>query len=188
MDQNELLENEKKFQKYLQEEATLHKWNEIVSNLQDYMVNRKEDLKKSLREGVPDFMRGYVWQTLGQVNKVKVESEYKRLSKIKDCLYHGEVPTLLVDLPRTKQNVVFYQEKYGCGQLKLYEVMKNFILYHKEVCYIQGFSSIVACFLLHMDEETAFWLFISIIDNYGHKNIVKDNFKDLKIYEFIIFL
>jgi hypothetical protein len=46
-----------------------------------------------------------------------------------------------------------------------------FSKYDQSIGYVQGMNFIVGSFLLHCSEEIAFWLFISLIEDYEMRDI-----------------
>lgn len=136
-----------------------------------------------IREGIPDYLRGYVWQVLANVSNMKIPNKYKELMEIKVNRNEKDVQVILEDLPRTNPNSTFYKEKFGLGQTKLFNVLTCFSKYYKEVTYVQGYSFIVASFLCYMDEEMAFWLFYTLMESYNLKYVYINDFENMdRIY------
>jgi Rab-GTPase-TBC domain len=68
------------------------------------------------------------------------------------------------DLPRTFSEIEFFK-KEGPGYQKLRNVLYAVSVYFKDVGYVQGMNFIAACFLLHVDEVWAFWLFVYLVES-----------------------
>ena len=64
-----------------------------------------------------------------------------------------------------------FQEKTGEGQLSLQRVLCAFSRYDSGIGYVQGMNFIVGSLLWHCSEEAAFWLFVSLIEDYDMRDI-----------------
>jgi hypothetical protein len=58
-----------------------------------------------------------------------------------------------LDILRTFRLHKLYQERYGKGQIKLWNVLKAYSNYNKELGYTQGMNTIAALLLMYLDEE-----------------------------------
>jgi hypothetical protein len=57
-------------------------------------------------------------------------------------------------------------ERYATpAQLSLYNVLKTFSLYRKDIGYCQGMQAVTALLLMYMTEEEAFWVLASLADD-----------------------
>jgi hypothetical protein len=74
------------------------------------------------------------------------------------------------DLNRTRPNCSFFHEN-GQGQKSLENVLVTYAKYDTQVGYIQGINFIVAVLLYHSSEEIAFWLFVSLMEDYEMREI-----------------
>jgi len=69
------------------------------------------------------------------------------------------------DLHRTFSAVTekaFFKEKGGEGQARLHRVLRTYSVYNEAVGYDQAVSYVVGLFLLHMSEEDAFFMLVSM--------------------------
>lgn len=77
------------------------------------------------------------------------------------------------------------------GQAQLERVLIAFIKYDTTVGYVQGMNFIVAALLFHCSEEIAFWLFVSLIEDYEMRDIYKPHlpglYKHTQIINMLIF-
>jgi len=72
------------------------------------------------------------------------------------------------DLHRTFPNHVFFKDNQGNGQRLLYNVLKAYSLFDKEVGYCQGMAFVAAVLLLYMPtEEDAFWGLVHLFQQDG---------------------
>lgn len=112
----------------------------------------------------------------------------------------SELKMIKDDIKRTVSGDIYYQP-LNKGYKKMFEVLKAFTLYDKLWGYVQGMNFIIAALVYHCDASTAFWLFLSLIEDYHlRKNYIEgleglynrcdtiDNIikiKDPKMYAFL---
>lgn len=65
---------------------------------------------------------------------------------------------------------------------KLKNVLRAFSNYDNSIKYFQGMNFIVGFFLYHCDEYIAFWLFVSLIEEYDLRSIFMTGFPGLKLH------
>lgn len=57
------------------------------------------------------------------------------------------------------------------GQQKLFRVLNAFSKYFNYIGYVQGMNFIVGALLMHCSEDIAFWLFVSLIEDFEMRDI-----------------
>ena len=67
-------------------------------------------------------------------------------------------------------------------QSKLKNVLRAFSNYEPNVKYYQGMNFIVGFFLFHCDEHIAFWIFVSLFEEYNYRSIFMNDFSGLKYH------
>lgn len=67
----------------------------------------------------------------------------------------------------------------GEGQQALSRVLLAFSKYDSTIGYVQGMNFIVGSLLMHCSEEVAFWLFVSLIEDYQMRDIYMPNLPGL---------
>ena len=164
----------------LQVNARIEKWNYMIQNYEEFTTNKKKKalLKSRTRKGIPDSLRGYVWQLFANKDKYYDKDLYQNLEKepVKEEL---EI-VIIKDLDRTFPLCQFFREKYGNGQRKLYKVLSAYSKYNKNVGYVQGMGFITAIFLIYMDEESSFYMLHCLMKKYKLEGLYYDGFPDLK--------
>ena len=162
----------------LQINARMEKWNYMLNRYEEFSTKKRELLKSRTRKGIPDSLRGFVWQLFAEKKKYYVPNIYNELEKqpIKEDL---EI-TIMKDLDRTFPLLQFFSEKYGNGQRKLYKVLSAYSKYNKSVGYVQGMGFIAAIFLTYMDEESSFFMLHSLMKKYEMEGIFFDDFPELR--------
>ena len=175
---SKIIKSSKSCKELLQINARIEKWNYMLHRYEEFSTKKRDLLKSRTRKGIPDSLRGYVWQIFAEKKKFYVPNLYNELEKqpIKEDL---EI-TIMKDLDRTFPLLQFFSEKYGNGQRKLYKVLSSYSKYNKSVGYVQGMGFIAAIFLTYMDEESSFFMMHSLMKKYKMEGIFFDNFPELK--------
>lgn len=87
------------------------------------------------------------------------------------------------DVSRTFTNKEYFTNKYD-GQKRLKRMLKAISIYCTDVGYCQGMNFIGAVLLMVVTEESAFWLFNSILTKFGMKDILAVGLPKLSLYIF----
>ena len=70
-----------------------------------------------------------------------------------------------LDINRSYRNHILFRERFGEGQISLFNILKAYAVYDQEVGYCQGMSDMTAFLLMYIPEEV-FIIIIIIIDFY----------------------
>nr|XP_029733600.1 rab GTPase-activating protein 1-like isoform X1 [Aedes albopictus] len=157
--------------------ALLEDWNEILVEWnRDNLDKRPKNLAYLVRSGIPDILRGTIWQKLANVeNKTEMADSYRILiTKETSC-----ENVIQRDINRTFPAHRYFKDSGGMGQDSLYKVSKAYAVYDTEVGYCQGLSFIAASLLLHMPEEEAFCVLVALMYDYGLRDMYKMGFESL---------
>uniref|UniRef100_A0A182QBR8 Rab-GAP TBC domain-containing protein n=1 Tax=Anopheles farauti TaxID=69004 RepID=A0A182QBR8_9DIPT len=157
--------------------AQLDEWQGIIMEwYQEGPEKRPKNLPNLVRMGIPEALRGTVWQRLACVeNRTEMFDSYRVLiTKETNC-----ETVIQRDINRTFPAHKFFKENGGTGQENLYKVSKAYAVYDTEVGYCQGLSFIAASLLLHMPEEEAFCVLVALMYNYGLRDMYKMGFESL---------
>lgn len=158
--------------------ARTEKWRYMLEHIDVYKGKKKSKLKKRTRKGIPDSLRGYIWQLFSKKDKYYMKDLYQNLENEK---LDTEIETTIIkDLDRTFPSCQLFKDKYGAGQRKLFKVLSNYSKYNKTIGYVQGMGYLVGLFLIYMNEESSFYLLHSLIKNYELEGIYKPGFPELK--------
>jgi hypothetical protein len=104
-------------QKILRENARLEKWNIMLSDFDNYYKKNFEKLKSRTRKGIPDSIRGLIWQYYSQISTFmnkETEGFYERLVNEETTDLETE-SVILRDIDRTFPKHTFFKDKYGLG-------------------------------------------------------------------------
>ncbi|XP_047621919.1 USP6 N-terminal-like protein isoform X2 [Phacochoerus africanus] len=143
------------------------KWVKMLRNWSKYQGSRK--MRRRVYKGIPPQVRGQAWSLLLDLEKVKVENQgkYQRM-KEQARLYSRDIKYIDMDVSRTFQNNIMFQERYGIKQQALFNVLTAYSVYNTEVGYCHGMNQIVAILLMFLNEEDAFWALAQLMDNKRH--------------------
>ena len=61
---------------YIIQNSLYNKWNEIIINFEEHKINNKKELKKLTRLGIPDNLRGFIWQKFSGIEKSNLKNQY----------------------------------------------------------------------------------------------------------------
>ena len=126
-----------------------NKWNDIIINFEEYKINNKKELKKLTRLGIPDNLRGFIWQKFSGIEKSSVKNKYQEYKENNKNLPNKNEEDIIKDLFRTSHST-FFKNKFGLGQINLYNVLSTFSN-QSETGYVQGMSFLCASFLSYMN-------------------------------------
>ena len=164
---------------YLKINARIEKWNEMMSNYKTYSTSKFSKLKSRTRKGIPDSLRGYVWQQFAKVSDFFKPNVYQSLVDDKECDQETE-SVILKDLDRTFPHNFIFKDKYGSGQRSLYYVLRAYSKYNTATGYVQGMGFITALLLTYMDQESSFFFLHSLMKNYNMEGFYLPDFPALR--------
>jgi hypothetical protein len=143
------------------------KWVDMLKNYNEWMKKRFDKIKSRCRKGIPQSMRSKAWMYLtGAILLKEKQPQYyaECLENRKQVDVGKYVEDIKKDLHRQfPSHELFIKEE---GRQMLYNVLKAYAVHNKEVGYCQAQGPIAALLLMHMPEEDAFWMLISISDVY----------------------
>ncbi|RVW44761.1 Ecotropic viral integration site 5-like [Vitis vinifera] len=179
------------------------------SDWKHYVRRKPNVVKRRIRKGIPDCLRGLVWQLIsgsrdlllmnpgvyevargivkrGEKDRmvwmgsrndfILIDSLHILIVLMKNVLvqqlviYETSASELDIirDISRTFPSHVFFQQRHGPGQRSLYNVLKAYSVYDRDVGYVQGMGFLAGLLLLYMSEEDAFWLMVALLKGAVH--------------------
>jgi hypothetical protein len=156
-------------------EDVLESWADVLTRWKSTKQPPKQ-LTSLVRTGIPEALRGEVWQRLAGVEEDTEMMENYRLLITRESSCENVIQR---DIARTFPAHDFFKEAGGLGQDSLYRVSKAYAVYDSEVGYCQGLSFLAATLLLHMPEEQAFCVLVKLMYNYRLRDLYKDGFDNL---------
>eukprot|EP00953_Heterococcus_sp_UTEX-ZZ885_P029953 15856-Heterococcus_DN1.PRE.2 len=142
------------------------KWLKMQKQWTKTVNRRQEKLKRRARKGIPDAVRGQVWQLMsGSAQLLKIHPGHYAALVSSDLHVDGPIEE---DIPRTMfDHEMFCKHSRLRGHGKLRRVLLAYGRYDREVQYCQGINYIAALFLLYMPEEEAFWMLVAVMQRPG---------------------
>lgn len=102
----------------LKENARLLKWNKMLLNFEDYKKKNFNKLKSRTRKGIPDCLRGLIWQNYADIDEYRLSEDkaglYDKLINDENTDIELE-SVILRDIDRTFPKHSFFKDKYGLG-------------------------------------------------------------------------
>ncbi|XP_015696022.1 EVI5-like protein [Oryza brachyantha] len=153
------------------EERRIKKWRKMIgvggSDWKHYVRRNPHVVKRRIRKGIPDCLRGLVWQLISGSRDLLLMNPgvYETL-----VIYETSASELEIirDISRTFPSHIFFQQRHGQGQRSLYNVLKAYSVYDRDVGYVQGMGFLAGLLLLYMSEEDAFWLLVALLKGAVH--------------------
>ncbi|XP_020702556.1 ecotropic viral integration site 5 protein homolog isoform X2 [Dendrobium catenatum] len=153
------------------EERRIRKWRKMIgvggSDWKHYVRRKPHVVRRRIRKGIPDCLRGLVWQLISGSRGLLLMNPgvYEQL-----VIYETSASELDIirDISRTFPSHVFFQQRHGPGQRSLYNVLKAYSVYDRDVGYVQGMGFLAGLLLLYMSEEDAFWLLVALLKGAVH--------------------
>ncbi|KAI8908056.1 rab-GTPase-TBC domain-containing protein [Gorgonomyces haynaldii] len=142
-------------------------------NEYDDIVRKEPRLfTKRLHKGIPEPIRGMMWQLMATSKSEVLESEYLEL--LQRTTRHDKMITR--DLARTFPGHPFFKDPEGPGQTSLYNILKAYSIYDADVGYCQGLPFIV--------EEQAFCLLTAVMTHYNFRPFYTTKMLGLQLYNY----
>ncbi|CAD6185269.1 unnamed protein product [Caenorhabditis auriculariae] len=160
-------------------EEVMQNWNDCISQWKESSEGERPEAVSSLiLNGIPDALRGEVWQLLSKADQCAELIETYAILLNKEC---PSEQVIMRDIHRTFPAHDYFKQSGGEGQEALYKISKAYSLYDEEVSYCQGLSFLAASLLLHMPEEQAFCTLVKIMFDYGLRDLFKLGFDCLHL-------
>ncbi|CAJ0649744.1 12702_t:CDS:2 [Entrophospora sp. SA101] len=121
-------------------------WGQIISDYENVARTQSRQLSKSIQKGIPQALRGMIWQLMSKSKDVELESKYAQL--LKESSPHEKM--IVRDLNRTFPKHEFFQDQNGVGQEGLFHVVKAYSIYDPE-----------------MPDEEAFCILVKLMKHYN---------------------
>ncbi|XP_072861647.1 TBC1 domain family member 3F-like [Chlorocebus sabaeus] len=144
------------------------KWMEMLGRWETYKNSKK--LIDRVYKGIPMNIRGQVWSVLLNIQEVKSKNPrtYK-VMKEKGKRSSEHIHQIDVDLSRTLRTHIFFRDRYGTKQRKLFYILLAYSEYNPvKVGYCRDLSHVAALFLLYLPEEDAFWALVQLLARERH--------------------
>ncbi|KAF4348097.1 hypothetical protein G4B88_021369 [Cannabis sativa] len=155
------------------DERRVRKWRKMIgvggSDWKHYVRRKPHVVKRRIRKGIPDCLRGLVWHSFA--SSYSYSSAQEALFFMQQLVIYETSASeldIIRDISRTFPSHVFFQQRHGPGQRSLYNVLKAYSVYDRDVGYVQGMGFLAGLLLLYMSEEDAFWLLVALLKGAVH--------------------
>lgn len=128
---------------------------------------RTEKLRGMILAGVPHSLRPQIWMRLSGAVQKKANSETSYNEIIKQCGNDQLVSSKQIekDLLRILPTNACFSSMDGTGIPRLRRILRGIAWLFPDIGYCQGTGVIVASLLLFLEEEDAFWLMATIVED-----------------------
>ncbi|KAG2224252.1 hypothetical protein INT45_000283 [Circinella minor] len=157
-------------------------WTALTEDFGAVALKLPHLLSAKLKAGIPDKVRGVIWQAMTSSASLNLETLYGQLTD-----EHSPYERIIQrDLARTFPNVDMFKQEGGDGQQKLMRVLKAYSLYDAHVGYCQGLAFLVGPLLMNMPEQQAFCVFVRLMETYEMRTMFTLNMEglQLRLYQF----
>lgn len=113
------------------EEDIWYIWSQVVQDWPNFSKKQSGHLKELVRKGIPCHFRAIAWQLLCGANDSLVKKQYADYIKATSACEK----VIRRDIARTYPEHELFKEKDGPGQESLFNVMKAYSLFDREVGY-----------------------------------------------------
>eukprot|EP01122_Echinamoeba_exundans_P017276 TRINITY_DN905_c1_g2_i2.p1 TRINITY_DN905_c1_g2~~TRINITY_DN905_c1_g2_i2.p1 ORF type:complete len:578 (+),score=94.87 TRINITY_DN905_c1_g2_i2:954-2687(+) len=148
----------------LQIERT-RKWIKMLKKWSSYSKKKKEKIARRVWKGIPDPVRGQAWRCFmsTETNKRQNPGVYS------DLLKKPGTPKVLhqidLDINRSARDHIQFYERFGPGQISLFNILKAYSIHDPTVEYCQSMSDVGAFVLMQIEEEEAFWFLVEFLQS-----------------------
>jgi len=137
------------------------KWAKMIKNWDEYVDKKSSKLKSRVLKGIPESLRSEGWKKLSGCDKEQNAQKYKELL-LSSSEWSEQID---LDINRSFRNHIQFRERFGSGQVSLFNILKAYSVYDPEVGYCQGMSDMMAFVLMYTFEEDAFWLLVKLLND-----------------------
>ncbi|GAA6024180.1 hypothetical protein JCM10207_005596 [Rhodosporidiobolus poonsookiae] len=152
-------------------------WGRVMNDYELVAREQPRELSRAIQKGIPQALRGMVWQLMAAAKDSSLEFIYSELLK-KPSPHEKSIAR---DLSRTFPKHEYFAEAGGVGQGNLFNVVKAYSLYDDEVGYTQGLQFIVGPLLLNMPDEEAFCVLVRLMSAYDLRSHYTPNMPGLQL-------
>jgi hypothetical protein len=142
-------------------------WGLVINDYENVIRQQPRQFQKQVHLGLPEPIRGMMWQLMCNSKSEALEEEYI------DLLTRSSQNEKIIirDLARTFPGHEFFKDPQGQGQTSLFNVLKGYSIYDKEIGYCQGLPFVVGPLLLNMPEEQAFCVLVRLMFDYNFRDL-----------------
>lgn len=154
-------------------------WSEVFNDYSAIVKSRQDELKRNITVGIPKEIRGMAWQIISDSNSMKLKEFFINNKDIKSD-FSKLIKRDLVRTSFIKNSDI--KEKMD----DLFNIIKTYSIYDKEVGYTQGMAFITVPLLMNMESDKAFCMLVRLMFTYGFRELYLPEMPGLhlRIYQF----
>lgn len=166
-------------------------WIPFADQLNGVLIQPAELAKirlKVLPYGIPNAMRPQAWFHLTGAQKKYRENEgyYAKMLSVHSKHESSELLQIKKDLNRTFPNHPLFNTEQSPAFDMMIRILTSYSWRNPLVAYCQSFNFIVGLLLLHFEEEQAFWLFVTIVEDILPQNFYNPQLKGTLIDSYVM--
>lgn len=146
------------------DQKKIKKWIKIIKRWDKVDYNSKK-FSKLIYKGIPNIVRPQCWRLITNISEFKNSYRCSYKSLLEKQISPEISYQLDVDINRSSRNHIMFKDRYGKGQIALFNVLKAYSILDPELGYCQSMSDVAALILKYFEEEEAFWLLVKIIED-----------------------
>ncbi|XP_043924278.1 small G protein signaling modulator 3 isoform X1 [Protopterus annectens] len=133
----------------------------------DAVLPRSDKLRSLVLAGIPHSMRPQIWMRLSGALQKKRNSEMSYREIVKNSSNDESIAAKQIekDLLRTMPSNACFSNMNSIGVPRLRRILKALAWFYPDIGYCQGTGMVVACLLLFLEEEDAFWMMSAIVED-----------------------
>lgn len=126
-----------------------------------------DKLRELVYLGIPHSMRAPIWMRISGALQKKISSDftYKQIVRASADENSLTAKQIEKDLLRTMPNNACFSTPTSTGLLRLRRILRSLAWLYTDIGYCQGMGMIVASLLLFVEEDDAFWLMCTIVED-----------------------
>ncbi|KAF7731268.1 hypothetical protein EC973_000684 [Apophysomyces ossiformis] len=160
-----------------EEEIDWQFWEAVVQDFDRVALKMPHLLSVRLRAGIPNRVRGLIWQTMCKSASLHLETVYGQLCRERSP--HERI--IQRDLTRTFPRIDMFKQENGAGQLAMRRILEAYSLYDADVGYCQGLAFLVGPLLMNLPETQAFCVFVRLMETYEMRTMFTLNMEGLQL-------
>lgn len=160
---------------YNADEIDWELWDQVVDDYASVAKNNPVELSMAIASGIPDELRGIIWQIISGSKSTSLEELYSSILS-EDSPHEKAIRR---DLSRTS----FIKNS---DPESLFKIIKAYSLFDPEVGYTQGMAFIAVPILISLPEHEAFSLLVKLMKDYGLREFFLPEMPGLhlRLYQF----
>jgi len=154
--------------------ALIKEWVFLVTT-----VDLSKELERKILNGIPNTLRCLVWAELCNATSLIAKNGgiyevfLSRPNQEADEPISHDIPRTILDHPRFGTK--------GSQNNSIANVLHAYANFNPSIGYSQGMAWIVAALLMHMNEESAFWVFVQMMKNYSLSSFYSKEEEEIEV-------